>query len=119
VYSCFYKVPHNIIFPNNSNRYHTSHYFEQFEYGDEIKQYLDKLYETEEELDELKLTTSEKSEVFKQIEHKLKTIKNTIEELIVNVRKNILVLKEAGKTEADKFNKQLSAMPKQERQKEN
>ncbi len=38
VYSCFYKVPHNIIFSNNSNRYHTSHYFEQFEYGDEISE---------------------------------------------------------------------------------
>ena len=34
VYSCFYKIPHQIEDLNNRNREHNSLYFDQYEYGD-------------------------------------------------------------------------------------
>jgi tyrosine-protein kinase Etk/Wzc len=89
--------------------------FAGMQFGQEIQQFLMKLYEAEIENDKLKLTTSEKSEQYLLAQERIKALKSTILEIIVNVRRNIQIIQSQAKKEVNSYKSIISGLPSKER----
>lgn len=89
--------------------------FAGMQFGEEIQQFMLKLYDAELEHETVKATSAEKSELYIVSREKLNTLRSTIGEFVVNVRRNLMTIKAQAEREASRYNGMISALPTQER----
>jgi tyrosine-protein kinase Etk/Wzc len=89
--------------------------FAGIQFGNEIQQFLLKLYDAELEHEKLKLSSAEKSEQYIISKERLETLRVTIAEIGTNVRRNLLTIRKQAEREVSRYSGIISAMPAGER----
>jgi capsular exopolysaccharide synthesis family protein len=89
--------------------------FAGIQFGNEIQQFLLKLYDAELEHEKIKLISAEKSEQYIISKERLETLRGTIAEIGINVRRNLMTIRKQAEREVNRYSGIISAMPAGER----
>ena len=89
--------------------------FAGIQFGTEVQQFLLKLYDAELEHEKLKLSSAEKSEQYIISKERLETLRGTIAEIVLNVRRNLLTIRNQAEREVSRYSGIISALPAGER----